>query len=657
MDSFAFSRRGLLGAAGAAALSVASHARAAATPPPLSLYSKLPHVESVALSPDATRIAYGTTQDGQKIICDCVIATGQTYTAQLVGPVLRGLTWVDNTTILSVSTKVFGLREFAGGKNEYLQAVIMNIPAKRFFQLYNNLQLFNPIVTGNVNRVTINGETRVTASNVKLVNEECKSLYSFSIRNGQGRVLDEAEFNILQWVVTPEGLPLGRSERNRMTGLWSLKYNDGTVNTTKWRTIYSEKTEVDVPGLEGLGRDGKSLLVYMPTGEKGGNYYEVAPDGTFSAPLPIGGNDVSPIFHPQTRALAGFADNRPSGVTYTFYDPQLQKVSQVINKALPHAYFNRLASFAEDPRKLVVYSEGPSDSGTYYYIDIASGDNQILDNTYPDLPPEWLCEKKIFTYTAADGLAIEGFITLPPKTWLAGREAKNLACVVLPHGGPQARDDIAFDWMAQALASRGYVVLQVNFRGSDGYGKAFIEAGYGEWGRKMQTDLSDGVRDLIAQGLVREQCVAIAGASYGGYAALAGATIDTGVYNCAVAVAPVTDLASFVDWVRTEAGGDPDSPSVLYWKRFMGDKYAWSAASPAQQAAKSTIPILLVHGKDDDTVPIDQSYRMRDALQKAGKPCDLVLLKDEDHYLSKEPTRIQTLDAMVTFLLKHNPPV
>ena len=650
------SRRDILCVAGATAVTAASGARAAAAAPPLSLYSKLPHVEAVALSPDAARIAYGTTQDGQKIICDCVIATGQTYTAQLIGPVLRELMWIDNTTLLSVSTKVFGLREFAGGNNEYLQAVIMNIPARRVYQLYNNLPLFNPIITGNVNRVTINGEARVTASNAKLINEEWDSLYSFSIRNGQGRVLDEAGFNILQWVVTPQGMPLGRSERNRMTGLWSLRYNDGTVNTAKWRTIYSEHTQADVPSLEGLGRDGKSLLVYMPTGEKGGGYYEVAPDGTFSAPLPISGNDVSPIFHPQTRALAGFADSRPSGVDYTFYDGQLQKVSQVIAKALPHAYFNRLASFAEDPRKLVVYSEGPSDSGTYYYIDIATGDNQILDNTYPDLPVEWLCEKKVFAYRAGDGLAIEAFITLPPKVWLGGRDAKNLACVVLPHGGPQARDDIGFDWMAQALASRGYLVLQANFRGSDGYGKAFVEAGYGEWGRKMQTDLSDGIRALVAQDLVDPQRVAIAGASYGGFAALAGATLDTGVYTCAAAVAPVSDLATFVDWVRTEAGGDPDSPSVLYWKRFMGDKSGWAAASPAQQAAKVTIPVLLIHGKDDDTVPIDQSYRMRDALQKAGKPVELVLLKDEDHYLSKEPTRIQTLDALMAFLLIHNPP-
>ena len=656
MSAITLSRRAVLGAAGAAAMTVATRAGAqTAAPPPLSLYGRLPHVEAVALSPDATRIAYGTTQNGAKIICDCVIATGQTYTAQLMGPVLRDLIWINPTTLLAISTNVFGLAEFQGGKNEYLEAVVMDIPARRIFQLFANQQLFAPIITGNVNRVTINGEARVTASNTKIVNEECQSLYSFSTHNGQGRLLDEGEFNILKWVTTPDGVPLGRSERNRMTGLWTLRYNDGTLNSAKWRTVYTQQTQADAPILEGLGRDGTSLLIYIPSGEKGGGYYEVAPDGNFSPALPVNGNAISAIFHPRTRALAGFADDRPGGITYHFFDTQLQKVSQVIAKALPHAYFNRLDSFADDPRKLVVYSESPVDSGTYYYIDSVTGDNQILDNTYPDLPPEWLCEKKVITYAAADGLDIEAFITLPPKAWLGDRPALKLACVVLPHGGPQGRDDIAFDWMAQAMASRGYLVLQANFRGSDGYGQAFVEAGYAQWGRKMQTDLSDGVRSLADQGLIDAKRVAIVGASYGGYAALAGATIDTGVYTCAVAIAPVSDLAVFVDWVRTEAGGDPDSPAVQYWKRFMGDKSGWAAASPAQQADKCAIPVLLVHGRDDDTVPIEQTYLIRNAMQKAGKLCDLVLLKDEDHYLSKEATRVQAIQATLDFLAKNNP--
>jgi dipeptidyl aminopeptidase/acylaminoacyl peptidase len=206
------------------------------------------------------------------------------------------------------------------------------------------------------------------------------------------------------------------------------------------------------------------------------------------------------------------------------------------------------------------------------------------------------------------------------------------------------------------MASRGYAVLQVNFRGSDGLGASFLQAGFGQWGRKMQTDLSDGVRFLASQGTIDPKRVCIVGASYGGYAALAGAALDAGVYRCAVSVAGIGDLARFVTWSKAQNGVS----AFRYWTRFMGaenaDAPTLAAISPAAHVDRVGIPILLVHGRDDTVVPLEQSQIMADALKKAGKPVDLVIEKGEDHWLSRGETRLQMLEATMAFLEKNNPP-
>ena len=254
------------------------------------------------------------------------------------------------------------------------------------------------------------------------------------------------------------------------------------------------------------------------------------------------------------------------------------------------------------------------------------------------------------SFKAQDGLALGGYLTLPN-----GRAARGLPLVVFPHGGPAVRDEPGFDWWAQAMASRGYAVLQVNYRGSDGFGTAFREAGFGEWGRKMQTDLSDGVRYLAAQGTIDPARVCIVGASYGGYAALAGATLEHGVYRCAVSVAGPSDLRHFVAWSLRRH----DLSTQRYWDRFMGakgpDDTHLDDLSPADRIGAATPPILLIHGKDDTVVPFEQSQFMADALKRAGKPVEMVVLNHEDHWLSHGDTRLQMLQATMDFLAKNNP--
>ena len=201
-------------------------------------------------------------------------------------------------------------------------------------------------------------------------------------------------------------------------------------------------------------------------------------------------------------------------------------------------------------------------------------------------------------------------------------------------------------------------MLRPNYRGST-LDRKFLEAGYGQWGRKMQTDLSDGVRYLVKEGIADPARVCIVGASYGGYAALAGAALDPGAYRCAVAVAGVADIKRMLTWVN-EQHRSKQSWAQRYWDRFMGvtgpNDSAVEAISPISHVGSITMPVLLIHGKDDTVVPFEQSQLMYDALKRARKDVQLVTLKHEDHWLSRGETRLQMLQASVAFLRVHNPP-
>jgi dipeptidyl aminopeptidase/acylaminoacyl peptidase len=234
---------------------------------------------------------------------------------------------------------------------------------------------------------------------------------------------------------------------------------------------------------------------------------------------------------------------------------------------------------------------------------------------------------------------------------------QNLLLVLLPHGGPHnARDSLDYDDWATFLASRGYAVLQPNYRGSGGYGDAWQRAGYRQWGGLMQTDLNDGVDALVRSGIVDANRVCIVGASYGGYAALAGATMTPDRYRCAVSVAGPSDLSQFV-LERERRSGDDDTMTADWWRRSIGDRdedrEAVRAASPVNLADRVAAPILLMHGTDDTVVPIDQSRRMLRALNAANKNVRFVELRGDDHWLSDAPTRIQVLREIETFLAQH----
>jgi dipeptidyl aminopeptidase/acylaminoacyl peptidase len=253
------------------------------------------------------------------------------------------------------------------------------------------------------------------------------------------------------------------------------------------------------------------------------------------------------------------------------------------------------------------------------------------------------------TFKARDGRAIPTLLTIPRSKVSS---MKNLPAIVMPHGGPASYDTIDFDYEAQAFAQQGYMVIKPQFRGSSGFGAEHELAGRGEWGKKMQDDLSDALNFLVGKGIVDPKRVCIVGSSYGGYAALAGGAYTPELYKCVVAINGVTELHAFKSWVAEERGRS--SSSVEYWEdQFGGEEYTKAGAreaSPAASAETFTAPVLLIHGKNDKVVPISQSELMYKALKKAKKSVEIIKLDGEDHHLSEGATRLQTLDASIKFV-------
>jgi dipeptidyl aminopeptidase/acylaminoacyl peptidase len=279
-------------------------------------------------------------------------------------------------------------------------------------------------------------------------------------------------------------------------------------------------------------------------------------------------------------------------------------------------------------------------------VDFETHRAEIVGEEYPALASVALGSQQQIEFKARDGSEIPAYLTLPP-----GKPGSALPLIVLPHGGPEARDYPRFDWIVQFLATRGYAVLQPQFRGSTGFGDAFREAGYHQWGGLMQDDLTDGVRAMIAQGIADPHRIAIVGGSYGGYAALAGAAFTPDLYACAASINGVADLPAMMRSVVPVFGG-VISASMSEWKARIGGPHDpnLEAKSPINSVPSIKIPVLLAYGAGDGVVPIEQSQRMANALTAAGKKVTLVKLDGEDHWLSNSSTRITVLKELERFL-------
>jgi dipeptidyl aminopeptidase/acylaminoacyl peptidase len=341
----------------------------------------------------------------------------------------------------------------------------------------------------------------------------------------------------------------------------------------------------------------------------------------------------------QNRAVGYSWEDETTHIRY--FDPELEKLDAQLRRTVKGRAIAGFSGESAAHDRLLVYLGSDRDPGQYFLLDKPTHQLKALLPLRMGVDPVKLGEMRDITYSARDGAKIPAYLTVP-----TGREAKNLPLIVMPHGGPTARDSWGFDWLVQYYVAQGYAVVQPNYRGSSGYGKSFSPKTAIENWRTAISDINDSARALAAEGVADPKRTAIVGWSYGGYSALQASAVEPGLYRAAVAVAPVTDWVKMKRFATNNAvAGD----RLTNWQFGSSDQNL-AEGSPARLAARLTTPVLMFHGDKDANVPIDQSRDMLAALNAAGHPAELITYPGLEHSLMDGTVRADMLRKSAAFL-------
>ncbi|MEZ5997286.1 MAG: prolyl oligopeptidase family serine peptidase [Hyphomonas sp.] len=636
-----------------AAMGWAGLAQAQVPHPPLEAYGELPDLRAFTVSPDGDHAAFLARKDGKDLIVLYTRATGELSGLGAVDKIsARSLSFADNEHVILVASDTasqYGVR----GKWEDSAAFSTNINTSKIKPLLRATEGVYPAQTGLGNVVGRNGEKPVVfmpAYAGDFGDTPPYHLFAVNLDHGGGRIHARGISKTIDWFVDEDGTILAREDFSNEEKFYRL-YSDIPGE----RTLIYQSDRMPF-SLLGVKKDRSALIVVdeSNTSEGFSAVYELGMDGKLSSPVFSRDDaDIEEIILDDNRFVEGvrYSGDIPS---YDFYDPDIDAAVKAMMDVVPGASVTPV-SWSNGWKQVLYYIFAGDTAGSYVMQDRVTDSYSVLASERGSIPAEAIGEVVAIKYTARDGLTIPAIMTWPAGSTEATR--KNLPLVVMPHGGPASHDSIDFDWMAQYFANRGYLVLQPNFRGSTGFGGEFQRAGNGEWGAKMQDDVTDGVEALITSGMADRDRICIVGGSYGGYAALAGGAFTPELYKCVVALAPVSDVERMIKDLRSDLGRKHSA--VAYWQRIIGnlkdDKEKLERISPANSADAFKAPVLLIHGKDDTVVPIIQSKIMEKALKKAGKDVTFIQMKGEDHWLSEGDTRIEALRAMADFVETHIP--
>lgn len=645
----------------ATALAAVLFCAASATAAPLEAYGRLPTLSDVRLSPDGTKIALVMGDERKRVVLIQELFAKDALAGINIGDhKLRGLQWADNSHLIIITSVTALPLGLTGRRHEFEMAQVFDLATKSSRRLPGDFgsrgpttEVMNVIAGTPVPRI-VDGHTMVFVPGIYFPNRESRlALFRTDLSSGLSSMVSaRGNTHAEDWLIDSAGNIVAESDYYENDQRWKLKiYRDGDPNRAM-----DVSAPIEGPEIEGLSEDGTSIVTGHPQDDGTYLYKQTSlKDGSIT-PWPRNNLNLEALIQDTDtgRVIGGpqFTDTSD----YTFFDPHAATAWRSTKAAFSGATNVGLVSHSADWNRMIVLVFGGSYGDSYFYVDMTTHKASPIGNEYQDI--EDVAPVKWIAYQAGDGRTIHAYLTLPLGLPV-GSEPKNLPLIVLPHGGPHSRDNPGFDWLSQAIASRGYAVLQPEFRGSDGFGRDLLWAGFGEFGKKMQTDLSDGVQALATKGQIDPKRVCIVGASYGGYAALAGATLQSGIYRCAVSIAGLSDLRAqlrFWKWPKSTL----DDRSNRFWDRFLGikdlDDPKLDALSPIKHVDQVSIPILLIHGRDDTVVPYSESDDMADALKHAGKQVEFVRLDGEDHWLSRSETRLEMLEATVKFLEANNPP-
>jgi dienelactone hydrolase len=651
------------------ALLAGSDSSAFGAPPPVEAFGDLPAIERVHLSPDGTHFSAIEPVNGRP-----AVLVFEVHPKPGTPPLIYSLpdsiaydsVWVNNDRLVCdyYENKYNSERSAGMILRQLSRSVSVSISGKKPQMLMRGTEMYiENASTGDIEARSADDpnivympalkvygygdpDTRLSNAGYRL------NLYAVNVDTNKVDLVENGSFYTGQWVVDQHGHPVARvdvtSDQQTPPSKDTFLIKDGG----NWREAGAhDNFSGSVANIDGITLDGAALAVDRYD-DHGRVFLETLPLKAGEAPKVLFSDpqyDVRRVLHDEWTG-------RVTGVTYAddrlqdrYFDENLAHLQKILDGALPGQSVHIASKDATGTVYLVTADNPKNPPGVYLYTP-AKGTLEYLMSAYPALQASDLSDVKPYPYKARDGLDIHAYLTLP-----TGRDPHKLPTVILPHGGPDDRDYIGFDWIAQFLASRGYAVLQPNFRGSTGYGIDFRNAGYGEWGRKMQDDVSDGVKKLIADGIADPKKICIFGGSFGGYVALAGATFTPDLYACAISYAGISDVPGILGKASKEGGSD--SSLVHFWENRLGNRYkdvaSQQAISPALHAENVRAPILLLHSNQDITVPVTQSEREQTALQAAGKQVDFVKIMGDDHYMSHSEARISVLKQVEAFLATH----
>lgn len=612
---------------------------------PVEVYGKLPSKSMLVLSPNAERMAYRDTSNNKDLMVVIDLAKRSILAAIDVSTVKpTNVYFIDNDRLIfktSESKHIWGFN----GRHNINRAYTYSLKSKKTHQLLT--QGFG----------IYQGQKQL--GNILGLSADKKYAYMTAYQNPDLFNLYKVD---LQKRVKPRRHRLGTSDaidffldengeviaRERYDNEDDLHRVDALVDG-KWQEIFREETPFRTKSFNGLTPDQKSLVMLSQDDRHGRRaYYTMSlADGKISAPIfSHKDKDVEQVLTDINRVVYGV---QYSGFTptYEFFDKKLNARMNGLNKALPDSSI-KIRNYTPDWQSMVLKVGGNQSAGDYVLYQNSKLD--MLTAECPEIPRNAVHPVKAYSFKARDGLTIPALITSPK-----GQTTQNLPAIMLPHGGPESYDKLGFDWQAQYFASQGYVVIQPQFRGSEGFGAEHLLKGRGEWGRKMQDDLTDAVNDLANKGVIDKKRVCIVGGSYGGYAALAGAAFTPELYKCVVSINGVSDVERMLDTDERELG--IYHWVLSYWQELIAkgeviDEHL-EQISPINHVDKINAPILLIHGERDKTVLLEQSKNMFDALKAAGKKVTFIKLKHGDHHLSNAENRLKALKAIDKFIKQY----
>lgn len=625
--------------------------------PDLEAYGMLEQVSDMSISPNGELIAYRRTEsDDQDVLIVLSLKDKKAVAVLSVKKIdPQGHFFANNDYLIIIGSQRLRLHNYRD-EVDVSTAFSFDFRKNKIKQLiqpgyeFSNKNFVTPGQTGMGNIVGKSSDSKtlyIPAFVSDTLNDRSPkySLLSVSV-NGKDRVKVARRGRDLtkDFFMDNRGNVLARENLDDRTNIHSIEaFEDG-----KWRTIYSYKSALKTHSFVGLNSDFSDLIFSRNDDEE--DYLQ----------LSLKSGEVKPLDALELkRDTSGLIRNHLGvviGVKYAGFLPGYRLLDSKLNErvqAILAQFKNHsvhITDWSNDWKHIVVRVEGTKHAGDYFLFTEGKAPSFLISSRL-NIKSKDINTIATAEFKARDGLKIPTLLTVPNSKI---DNLENLPTVVLPHGGPASQDQVGFDYMAQALASRGYLVIQPQFRGSTGFSKSHHQAGWGQWGKGMQDDLSDAVKVFSELGYVDPNRVCIVGASYGGYAALAGASFTPDVYQCAVSIAGVSHLPKMLAADKRRYGRK--SWVLDYWNRSIlagdYDEAILKQLSPYYSADKIKIPVLLIHGEDDDIVEYQQSKLMYKAIKKANGDASLVKLKNDDHFLQDGATRIQAVTEMVKFVEK-----